>query len=150
MTTELWRQLSQDTAEPRYHFGTARARAPRETLRRITPLLPRAGITRLADVTGLDWIGLPVYQAIRPNSRNISVSQGKGLTRDQAKVSALMESLESFHAEQIDQPSTVGTLRSMRSELEYEPRDLAATAIGRRSLAADLDDDPYAPGLAAL
>src|SRR5215472_9591286 len=104
MSTPLWERIVSDTARPRYHFGTQRAAAPDETLRRIKPLLPRAGITRLADVTGLDWIGLPVYQAIRPNSRNISVSQGKGLTRAQAKVSALMESLESFHAECIQQP----------------------------------------------
>ena len=72
MTTPLWQRVGSDTAEPRYHFGTSRAAAPRDTLHRIAPLLAPAGITRLADVTGLDWIGLPVYQAIRPNSRNNS------------------------------------------------------------------------------
>src|SRR6266536_3026160 len=96
-TTALWRSIGADTADRRYRFGTHRAATPAETLRRIKPLLAPAGITRLADVTGLDWVGLPVYQAIRPNSRSLSVSQGKGLTRAQAKASALMESLAACH-----------------------------------------------------
>ncbi len=116
-----------------------------QTLRRIAPMLTRAGITRLADVTGLDWIGLPVYQAIRPNSRNISVSQGKGLTRVQAKVSALMESLESFHAEEIAQPAVGATLGSMRRQIDYDPYSLAVLAAPSLDLPRDLEDDPYAP-----
>jgi ribosomal protein S12 methylthiotransferase accessory factor len=120
-TTGFWQTIQDDTGEPRYWFGTHRATSPAVTLRRIKPLLQRAGITRLADVTGLDWIGLPVYQAIRPNSRNLSVSQGKGLTRDQAKVSALMESLETFHAERIAQPSLWATIGALRDDLAYDP-----------------------------
>jgi ribosomal protein S12 methylthiotransferase accessory factor len=98
-----------------------RAVAPAATLRRIRPLIRAAGITRLADVTGLDWIGLPVYQAIRPNSRVLTVSQGKGLTRAQAQVSALMEALEGFHAEEIGQPSVRETVGAMRRRLAYDP-----------------------------
>ena len=48
------------------------------------------GITRLANITGLDRIGIPVVQAIRPNSRSVSTSQGKGESLDAAKASALM------------------------------------------------------------
>ena len=62
------------------------------------------GITRLADVTGLDRIGVPVFQAIRPLSRSVSVSQGKGLDPDAARASALMEAVETWHAERIDRP----------------------------------------------
>jgi ribosomal protein S12 methylthiotransferase accessory factor len=90
---------------------------------------------------------VPVYQAIRPNSRNISVSQGKGLTRSLAKVSALMESLESFHAEAILQPGVHATLASMRREVDYDPFALAVVAARPRELPRDLDDDPYAPSL---
>src|SRR5215213_7749031 len=147
METALWRRLHEEASVPQYQFGTQRAVAPSETLRRIRPLLPGAGITRLADVTGLDWIGLPVYQAIRPNSRNISVSQGKGVTRTQAKVSALMESLESFHAEHIQQPSVHATLGAMRRQLDYDPYALAILAAPPMSLRRDLEDDPYAPPL---
>jgi ribosomal protein S12 methylthiotransferase accessory factor len=62
------------------------------------------GITRLANVTGLDRIGIPVYTAIRPNSRSLAASQGKGFDPDSAKASALMESIECWHAENIDNP----------------------------------------------
>jgi YcaO-like protein with predicted kinase domain len=59
------------------------------------------GITRLGNVTGLDRIGIPVAIAVRPNSRSVSVSQGKGLDLAQAMASALMEAIEGFHAEEI-------------------------------------------------
>lgn len=79
--------------------GTHRTISPEETLRRVTPLLPSLGITRVADVTGLDRIGIPVWTACRPNSRSLSVSQGKGITPDAARASAVMECIELHHAE---------------------------------------------------
>lgn len=59
------------------------------------------GITRLGDATSLDEIGIPVWFACRPNSRNLSVSQGKGASGEQARISALMESIESAVAERV-------------------------------------------------
>ncbi len=82
-----------------YHQGTWRTCSPEETLARITPHLPRCGITRCADVTHLDTIGIPVYCAIRPTAAVLQVSNGKGLTHASAKVSALMEGIEFFHCE---------------------------------------------------
>jgi ribosomal protein S12 methylthiotransferase accessory factor len=79
--------------------GTHRSRAPADTLADYGGRMARMGITRLANMTGLDWLGIPVYNAIRPNSRSLSVSQGKGATHDAARVSALMESIEYWHAE---------------------------------------------------
>ena len=58
------------------------------------------GVTRLAEVTRLDRIGLPVWQAIRPMSRALSVHQGKGATDTDAQLGALLEAVESHHAEQ--------------------------------------------------
>ena len=66
--------------------------------------MPRLGMTRLANVTGLDCIGVPVYVAIRPNARSLATSQGKGLDHDAAKASALMESIETWHAETMLNP----------------------------------------------
>ena len=43
--------------------------SPEETLARMTPLMPVLGITRIADVTGLDHIGVPVVMVTRPNAR---------------------------------------------------------------------------------
>ncbi len=57
------------------------------------------GVTRLADVTGLDVTGVHVFQAVRPWGRSLSVHQGKGLTPRQAKIGALMEAVEFGHAE---------------------------------------------------
>ena len=87
-----------------YRRGTHRSRAPRETLSAYGPSIARCGITRIANVTGLDFIGIPVYTAIRPNSRSLAVSQGKGLDHDSAKASAMMEAIELWHAEHIEKP----------------------------------------------
>jgi YcaO-like protein with predicted kinase domain len=72
------------------------------------------GITRIANVTGLDFIGLPVVMVCRPNSRSIAVSQGKGLELAAAKASGLMESVESYHAETITSPLRHCTFEELR------------------------------------
>ena len=91
------------TATPKpFLNGTHRTRSPEETLSFVTPHIAAMGITRVANVTGLDRIGIPVVNAFRPNSRSLSVSQGKGLTLDAAKASAVMEAIEGHHAEEID------------------------------------------------
>jgi ribosomal protein S12 methylthiotransferase accessory factor len=79
--------------------GTHRVRLPEDTLNLITPLFNHFGITRLADVTGLDVLGIPVVMAVRPLGTTLSVSQGKGSTLTLAKVSAAMEAIELWHAE---------------------------------------------------
>ena len=81
---------------------------PLDTGRPLTveQLLPRAaaagaeaGVTRLAEVTRLDRFGLPVWQAVRPMSRALSVHQGKGATDSDAQIGALLEAVESHAAE---------------------------------------------------
>lgn len=61
-----------------------------------------AGVTRLADITRLDRLGLPVWQAVRPMSRALSVHQGKGVSHEDAQLGALLEAVESHHAETFD------------------------------------------------
>jgi YcaO-like protein with predicted kinase domain len=82
-----------------FRVGTHRVIPPAETLARLRPHLEEYSITRLANVTELDEIGIPVVLAIRPNARSLSVAQGKGVDLAAAKVSALMESIEQHHAE---------------------------------------------------
>nr|PZN27791.1 MAG: hypothetical protein DIU78_04235 [Pseudomonadota bacterium] len=94
---------------------------------RLSPLMKEAGITRVANITGLDNIGIPVALAVRPLSRSLSVSQGKGVTLHAAKVSAVMESLEQYFAERIQTPLTLSNLRELRrtrrvASVEYLPR----------------------------
>ena len=84
--------------------GTHRLVPPRDTLARVRPMMATMGITRLANVTGLDRIGIPVITACRPNARSLAISQGKGADVDAAMASALMEAAELYHAEHIDLP----------------------------------------------
>lgn len=77
------------------------------------PLAKAMGITRVADVTGLDHIGIPVVMVCRPNARSLAVSQGKGLDLDAAKASGLMESIELWHAERILHPLKLGSQREL-------------------------------------
>ena len=95
------RLFAVDQSAPKLHrLGTHRTRSPEDTLRQYTPLGHSLGITRLANITGLDSIGIPVYTSIRPNSRSLSTSQGKGLDKASAKASALMEAIELHHEEE--------------------------------------------------
>lgn len=94
--------------------GTLRGRQAAATLAWVRPLLPRFGITRLANVTGLDRIGIPVWMCIRPNGRSLSVSQGKGPSDELAQASAVMESIEVFHAEHVPRPDVVAPYREVR------------------------------------
>jgi YcaO-like protein with predicted kinase domain len=106
--------VSEETAKS-FRAGTHRVRSPAETWERLRGLLPRAGITRVAEVTALDRIGIPVWQAVRPASRNLSVSQGKGATPEAARVSAAMEAIELWHAEDLRAlPAVVMSPREMR------------------------------------
>jgi ribosomal protein S12 methylthiotransferase accessory factor len=99
------RFFAEDLSQPkRFRDGTHRACAPAETLGWLIPKARSIGMTRVANVTGLDVIGVPVWVAIRPNSRGLSTSQGKGLSDDAARASAVMESVEGWHAETIDRP----------------------------------------------
>jgi len=85
--------------------GTLRAASLAATWRRFAPGARRAGITRIAELTGLDTIGIPVFAAIRPMGRSLSTQQGKGATALAARVSALMESLETWSAEHLALPA---------------------------------------------
>lgn len=86
-------------ADKGFYAGTQRTVPPEQTLRRIHDVAPLVGLTRLADVTGLDRIGIPVVVGYRPNSPTLTVSGGKGFTTLAAKVSAGMEAVEIWHAE---------------------------------------------------
>lgn len=112
--------------------GTQRACDPHETVARLRPLASRFGITRVANVTGLDTIGIPVWVAIRPNARGLAVAQGKGLTDAASQASAMMESIECWHAEHITQPVIIES----------------AWALRQRAAVADIDGLPaYADNL---
>jgi ribosomal protein S12 methylthiotransferase accessory factor len=83
------------------HFwkGTQRVISPAETIERVRPHFARLGLTRLANVTGLDHIGIPTVLSVRPNGPSLSADAGKGFTVEAAIASAAMECVERYHAE---------------------------------------------------
>lgn len=104
---------------------------PATTLMRIEPLCPVAGITRVADITGLDRVGIPVFSSIRPDASSgaITVYNGKGASKEQAKVSAIMEALERYSGEvRGDSIVRKGIEDMMSSQNCLDPRDLVLPA----------------------
>jgi YcaO-like protein with predicted kinase domain len=94
--------------------GTFRTLSAKDTLARLKPLLPIFGITRVAAHENLGNLKIPVSVCFRPNSRLLSTSQGKGVTRELADVSAIMESIETFHAERLPPVDVISSAADLR------------------------------------
>lgn len=108
-----------------------------EVVGRLRSLMLQYGITRLGEITGLDTIGLPVTIAVRPNSRTLSVSQGKGFDIAAALASAAMEATElavaeaipegvewaSFHEMANRQPEVESLTQGSRAKSRFVDRD---------------------------
>lgn len=92
----LDRSVASNLLAADYH---ERALAPEDTVAKLRTHWKRLGITRLADQTGLDRLGIPCFAAFRPNSRSLANNQGKGLTAAFARASAIMEATEFAVAE---------------------------------------------------
>jgi len=124
-------------APTRLRDGTHRAASLDETWRRFARVAGIAGITRIADITGLDTLGVPVFAAIRPMGKSLATQQGKGISPDAARVSALMESLETFSAEHIARPIVRGSCRALRKrwnivDVRRLPRAIPSTTPTRK------------------
>jgi ribosomal protein S12 methylthiotransferase accessory factor len=105
--------------------GTHRLVTPEETLAHVGQFLPQMGITRIAHVTGLDRIGIPVVMVCRPNSKSLAVFQGKGLTLAAAKASGVMEAIEAYHGENVSRPLSLATYDELsRTHRVAEPSEL--------------------------
>src|SRR5215210_5874552 len=77
--------------------GTSRIMPAQETLERVSSVSQKIGVTRLADITNMDILGIPNYSAVLPGTEDyIWVYSGKGATKVHAKASALMECIERY------------------------------------------------------
>ena len=93
------------------------------------------GVTRLADLTGLDRLGVPVWQAVRPWSRALSVAQGKGLDAERAQLGAVMESIECACAEDWAPPPIIAAWRELpEAARSHRYDDFAVTRGGGPAL----------------
>ncbi len=110
-----------------YRAETQRAVPLEETLRKAEERLPAAGITRIADITDLDRVGIPVFSCIRPTAEMgaISVYNGKGATRLAAKVSAMMEGIERYSAEMHGRAMRIESFSRLLKDMDaIDPRTL--------------------------
>lgn len=73
-----------------------------DALSYLLPHLSLFGITRTANLTGLDFTGIPVYTSFRPRATTLTVSCGKGITHVDSIVSSIMESIEIDVAESLN------------------------------------------------
>ena len=107
-----------------YFEGTHRVIPPQKTIENNEGKLKTAGITRIADITDLDRIGLPVYTAIRPTAEygGVSIYGGKGISKDHAKASAIMEGFERYSAERQDSDEVIVKKESELTEDYINPR----------------------------
>ncbi|MFE5262748.1 YcaO-like family protein [Streptomyces coelicoflavus] len=107
------------------HFdGTHRVRRPEETWALVDGLRSRFGITRVADVTGLDILGVPVVMAVRPAAKTHPVSPGRGTSLLLARLSAVMKSVEVWHAEYACPAADVRETPAAGLGLPYDVTDL--------------------------
>ena len=84
-----------------YIEGTQRVYDETTTLENTKDQIKKIGVTRIADITNLDRLGIPIFSAIRPSAAPgaISIYSGKGSTEQRARISAIMESFERCLAE---------------------------------------------------
>lgn len=86
--------LDRDATSKGLRADAQRAITPEQTLRRVRGRFSAIGLTRLANITGLDNIGIPVVISIRPQAGYLSVDGGKGFSLGAALASAAMECFE--------------------------------------------------------
>jgi ribosomal protein S12 methylthiotransferase accessory factor len=121
--------------------STWRVRAPEETWSLLEPRLAHYGITRVADVTELDVIGVPVYMGVRPLGTTLGVSQGKGKTHLLARVAAAMEAVEWWAAERF-RPAEPLYAPAAGLDLPYRVEEVTPT---ERSVVSELLPLPWVP-----
>lgn len=113
--------------------GEPRCRTLPETLPLAIRAGAAAGVTRLADLTAFAVPGIPVWQAVRPAGRSLSVSQGKGSRVTAAMIGALLEATELDAAERLPRPESLAPLSTLAPDVR------AIWAGLRDELAIDLD-----------
>lgn len=92
-----------------------------ELIKKVEPFFERMGFVRFSNLTDFDRIGIPVVNAIRPTQQGMTVSHGKGLTLEAATASALMESVERFHASNSKVPFFKATYNYLKDNFNVIP-----------------------------
>jgi thioglycine synthase len=107
---------SRATTRKQQTAGTHRVCSLEETGARIEAAAVTAGVTRVADITGLDTVGIPVFTAMRPGAEpgTITVYSGKGLTPLASRLSAMCEAVERHAGERQGRRGPRASYRELR------------------------------------
>jgi ribosomal protein S12 methylthiotransferase accessory factor len=98
--------------------------------------MARIGVTRIADVSGLDRPGIPNFVSVRPRDEGpgISYYNGKGTTRAQACAGAMMEAIERFSGEKWEGPVIRETFSKIaRRRATVDPAEIIVPSVERFS-----------------
>jgi ribosomal protein S12 methylthiotransferase accessory factor len=119
--------------------GPHRIVSARVAWTRVRHAIGLIGITRLADLTGLDSIGVPTWSAVRPlaDRFSVSVTCGKGLRSIDARVGAVMEAVEYWSAEPLAARMHVARLADLSGDA-IDPEHLVLPQWARRRSGARL------------
>jgi ribosomal protein S12 methylthiotransferase accessory factor len=86
-----------------------------ETYARVKRIARSVPISRVADLTPLDDLGLPAYSAVTPLAKDLKIHNGKGATREAARVSAMMEAVERVSGERTSAPAVIASYRELEA-----------------------------------
>jgi ribosomal protein S12 methylthiotransferase accessory factor YcaO len=116
--------------------GVERSVRPGATIRRARAVLDIIGVTKVADVTDLDRVGIPNFMTVRPHDvgPGISYYNGKGTTRADAYAGAMMEAIERHAGERYDGPVIASSHYNLRSDHRcVDPLEIHVPMVRRYS-----------------
>lgn len=127
---------------------SSKVKSSKDTLKAIELICKRIGVTRVCDITYLDRLYIPNYSVILPGTEDtIWVYGGKGITKTNAKVSALMESIERYCS--LSKTSFKSSIQGNYSELSksynkvLHPDEVVEPVVANYNEKLNLD---YIPG----
>lgn len=122
------------TREAKYSLsGVERTVRPSVTIRRARKVLDAVGVTKVADVTDLDRVGIPNFMTVRPHdaAQGISYYNGKGPTLADAHAGALMEAIERHAGERYEGEVVRSSYYNLRDEQAcVDPLEIQAPLVG--------------------
>lgn len=127
-TAEYWLTGRQ----PKYAESATRSVSPQWTIKRASSVLTRIGVTKVAEVTNLDRVGIPNFMTVRPRDRGpgISYYNGKGTTRLDAHAGALMEAIERHAGESCSYEVVTGSFDVLsRIYASVDPRNIVVPMV---------------------
>jgi len=113
------------SATPRCDALSSRSAPVSVSEHRVEAILSLLPVSRVSDLTPFDPLGLPVFAAITPLARDLTTHLGKGVDKQRARVSALMEAVERVSSENTYGDEQVDASQSSLHDSELHPIDPA-------------------------